>query len=171
MLRGPAQWGSGETPGRRQARAQWPAGWAVGKMEDLAAGHSPFPSRWGKWTRRASEGTAGQSWPAPGVSQLVAVENSLPQTLGHVTFKESKSLTHWRAYSQEHLSTCHLKFVKSVQWLLVGLSFGLVLLFETGSLCDPEWPQTHYVAKTDLDLVILLQPPPKCWDYKCVSHA
>jgi hypothetical protein len=31
--------------------------------------------------------------------------------------------------------------------------------FETGS---------GYVAQTALELKILLPPPPKCWDYKCI---
>jgi hypothetical protein len=40
--------------------------------------------------------------------------------------------------------------------------FTYFCFFETGS---------HYVAETGLDLMILLPPPPKCWDYKCVpSH-
>jgi hypothetical protein len=28
---------------------------------------------------------------------------------------------------------------------------------------------SHCVAQAGLELVILLPPPPECWDYRCVS--
>jgi hypothetical protein len=37
--------------------------------------------------------------------------------------------------------------------------------FETGSpYVSPGWPGTHYIAKTDLKLTILLPLPTECWD-------
>lgn len=40
-------------------------------------------------------------------------------------------------------------------------------------LCSLGWPQTHYVAQTNLNLAILLpQPPHSFWDYRYASsHA
>jgi hypothetical protein len=29
---------------------------------------------------------------------------------------------------------------------------------------------THYVVQADLELMILLPQPPKCWDYSCVPQ-
>lgn len=31
------------------------------------------------------------------------------------------------------------------------------------------WSQTHFVVKDNSELLILLPPPSKCWDYKCIS--
>lgn len=36
-------------------------------------------------------------------------------------------------------------------------------------LLYPGWPQTHYVANEDLELLILWPPPPECWDDRCAS--
>lgn len=44
--------------------------------------------------------------------------------------------------------------------------FGFVLCFVDSVSCNPEWPPTHSEAKAGLELLILLGPPPKCWDYK-----
>lgn len=33
---------------------------------------------------------------------------------------------------------------------------------------SPGWPQTHYIIKDDLELVILLPPLPRHWNYACV---
>lgn len=45
--------------------------------------------------------------------------------------------------------------------------FSFVLLIET-VIRIPGWFQTHYVAKDNLKLLILLTRPPECWDYKYV---
>lgn len=37
-----------------------------------------------------------------------------------------------------------------------------LLLLKDTILCIPGWPQTHYVAKADLELLILLPEPPQC---------
>lgn len=34
--------------------------------------------------------------------------------------------------------------------------------------CSPGWPPTWYVAEKDLELLTLLSPPPKCWNYRFV---
>ena len=36
--------------------------------------------------------------------------------------------------------------------------------------CSPGWPLTHYVAEDDLELQILLPPPPNCWDHKHATN-
>lgn len=36
-------------------------------------------------------------------------------------------------------------------------------------LIQSGWPETHNVAKKDLELLFLLQPPHKCWDYRSVQ--
>lgn len=35
--------------------------------------------------------------------------------------------------------------------------------------CSPGWPQTLYVVKDDLQLLILSLPP-NLWDYRCPHH-
>jgi hypothetical protein len=35
------------------------------------------------------------------------------------------------------------------------------------SQCSPCWPGILYIAQAGLELMILLPPPPKCWDYRC----
>lgn len=38
-------------------------------------------------------------------------------------------------------------------------------------MCGPDWPGTCHVPENDLELQILLSPPPACWDHRCVlSH-
>lgn len=36
-------------------------------------------------------------------------------------------------------------------------------------LCRPDWPETLFVTEGDLELLIFLPSPPKCWDYGSVS--
>jgi hypothetical protein len=42
------------------------------------------------------------------------------------------------------------------------------ILFYFNISCTPGWPQTFQVAKDGFELLILLPPPFKCWDYRCV---
>lgn len=45
-------------------------------------------------------------------------------------------------------------------WVLPSLFFFFIRIPIPGS------PQTHYVARNDVQFLILLSPTPKCWDYK-----
>lgn len=47
--------------------------------------------------------------------------------------------------------------------------FLFVCLFATGSQYSLGWLQTCCIAKTGLDLLILL-PPPKHWDYRMYNN-
>lgn len=40
----------------------------------------------------------------------------------------------------------------------------LIHSFMTASLVQPRLPGTLHVAKDDFELLVLLPPPPKCWD-------
>lgn len=39
----------------------------------------------------------------------------------------------------------------------------LCSLFEAESLCRPGWPQSHYIAEDDLELMVCLSQPPECY--------
>jgi hypothetical protein len=47
---------------------------------------------------------------------------------------------------------------------MFGVSF--IVVSETVLLCSPGWPFSSYVARTGLELTILLLQPPECWDYR-----
>lgn len=44
---------------------------------------------------------------------------------------------------------------------------GLILFFGDKVSWNPVWTGTHCVVKDDLELLILLPPPPRFWNYRC----
>jgi hypothetical protein len=50
-------------------------------------------------------------------------------------------------------------------YLLPNIS-SCFFFFETGPHVSPGWPQTCYVTKFNLEPLILLYSPPKCWVYR-----
>lgn len=53
------------------------------------------------------------------------------------------------------------------KWLFSGFFLLFSFLYNKASH-SPGWPQTHSVAKGDLEHLIFLPQPSKCWDYECV---
>lgn len=99
-------------------------------------GHSPFSS--GKRTLQGKRGLCGVEQASTSISQLEAVENYLPQTLGHIAFKESES----PATDRHRTKNIYLAFemcekcpVHLCDFLWGG--FFVLLLFETGSFAAP----------------------------------
>lgn len=41
--------------------------------------------------------------------------------------------------------------------------------FEDRVSCSPSWPQTPYIAKNNLELLLFLSPYPESWDYRLMS--
>lgn len=60
-----------------------------------------------------------------------------------------------------------LLLVLLLLFLLLLLPPPLPRALKTRSSCIPGWPQTPYVAKDDLDLLILFLPL-ECWDCTCI---
>ena len=42
------------------------------------------------------------------------------------------------------------------------------IVFSDNFLCNPGWPQAHYMVDAVYELLILVPRPPKCWDYTLV---
>lgn len=52
-------------------------------------------------------------------------------------------------------------------YLFLGNLF--LIYFGDSISCIPGWSQSGHVAEDNLELIILLLPPPECWDYRHMS--
>lgn len=87
------------------------------------------------------------------------------------TFSLIFMMVPWSLWLQHNI----MHFLSSLKqyWLLVNIKllhwFILFVLFWAGVSCSPGWSGTCYLAKNDLESLILQLLHPKCWEYWCAS--
>ena len=131
-------------------------------------------------------------WPCIFLLECVFLRQGLHHvSLASVQWSACLSVQELGSITSPSSNPLHNGFTMNFNYLLVNLYFLVILhlslmIFlsrlhaKTGCLVDfffneleakslsyvSSWPQIYCLAKDDLELVIFLLPPPRCWDYR-----
>lgn len=111
---------------------------------------------WAAW----EPGRGGQKELKPGyVVHLVECIPSILEALGLIPSTMCKlAMVVWCDWNYNY------KIIIIILFLIVWLEW-----FVGDKIsCSLDWPQALYIDRDGLELLILLSPPPKCWDSRCM---